>query len=456
MDLLLEHGHLDLVVRTAGERGDWFCAQGAVRELLMVGEAERAWAVMQPFAGTGGLPAISAGADILLKMNRFPEALALAHPDGVTHKLGEACRVHAEVLARAGRVDAAIEVLVPHLRDDRLLSFLVEMTEGQGRDEQVLRLITPLAEEARRMHAEGRRSTLGTALALQASVLERSGRVEEAITVLGSDVAARRSGLELTTTYYARLLARHGRVEELWQLATGGPEYAAFEPLVRVLEETARAEQAETLLREHIATDHCPGNYQVLLMELLVRQGRLDDAVEAVRPTFEDRWNGLLQAAVTVLAEHGRHEQALRLLEERSPEFLEESAHWIPSNRWSLMGESGRCREAIAEIEATPGLEPEERDATLAWLLAQDGRSNEAIDLLRSRAHHHATQLAELLIRQGRPLEALAAIPGVPAQREALKQRWGIRGSEQEYGGSCVGECGGTDDSGGSIEDPPF
>ncbi|KPL30448.1 hypothetical protein JI76_36350 [Streptomyces anulatus] len=75
-----------------------------------------------------------------------------------------------------------------------------------------------------------------------------------------------------------------------------------------------------------------------------------------------------------MLADHGYHDQALQLLEERSTGLLEESAHWVPSNRWWLMGASGRCCDAIAEIEATPELEPEERGPTLVWLLARDGR----------------------------------------------------------------------------------
>ncbi|MFD7671548.1 hypothetical protein [Streptomyces anulatus] len=105
-------------------------------------------------------------------------------------------------------------------------------------------------------------------------------------------------------------------------MATGDHEYTAFEPLVTALEEMGRAEEAQVMM----------------------------------------------------LADHGYHDQALQLLEERSTGLLEESAHWVPSNRWWLMGASGRCCDAIAEIEATPELEPEERGPTLVWLLARDGR----------------------------------------------------------------------------------
>ena len=49
----LELGHLDLVVQAAGERGEWFCALAAVRELCAVEDHERAWSVIEPFAVTG-------------------------------------------------------------------------------------------------------------------------------------------------------------------------------------------------------------------------------------------------------------------------------------------------------------------------------------------------------------------------------------------------------------------
>ncbi|MEU3657283.1 hypothetical protein AB0E67_31730 [Streptomyces sp. NPDC032161] len=456
VDSLVECGHLDLVVQAANERGDWFCARAAVRELCALEEFERAWAVMKPFTETNWLPAVSAGADILLRWGRVEEALALARPDGATWKAGEVCQAYADVLVKAGRVDEAITVLEPHLMEGWVLPSLVEMTEGQGRDERVLELLVPLAEEARRGQAGGRPHALWRALDLQAEVLERSGRVDEAIRILGADVAARRYGPQNTVQSYAELLARHGRMEELRQAATGGHAREAFRPLVMALENAGRAPEGETMLREFIDTTDYPRNYQSLLMELLARQGRIDEAVEAVRTTFEDPWEGLLQPAVLMLAENGLHERALRLLDERSPEFLEESLDWVPSNRWLLMGESGRCREAIAEVEAMPGLEPDERDTTIAWLLAQDGRVDEAIDLLRSYAERSiATDLAELLIRQNRPAEAIAAIPGVAAQRREEQRRWGTWSSKDD-GAGCTDEWSSEEASDGCAEGPPL
>ncbi|MGV9269512.1 hypothetical protein ACWDRR_33165 [Kitasatospora sp. NPDC003701] len=98
----------------------------------------------------------------------------------------------------------------------------------------------------------------------------------------------------------------------------------------------------------------------------------------------------------------------------------------MSSNRWWLMGESGRCREAIAEVEALPPQEVDDRELTIAWLLAQDGRLEEAIATLRPLlpGRRAATDLASLLVRQGHHTEAIAVIPGAAAQREEERRFW--------------------------------
>ncbi|MEU1598815.1 hypothetical protein ABZ468_39890, partial [Streptomyces sp. NPDC005708] len=333
----------------------------------------------------------------------------------------DAWRDYAEALVRAGRVDDAIGVLGPHLRGGRVLGALVEMTEGQGCDERVLELLAPIAEEFRRDPEQ--RDDLWGVLPAQARVLERSGQADQAIRLLGADVAARRYGPQNNVEFYAELLARHGRVEELRDLADT-QRYAAVRPYVTALENLGRAGEAEAYLRDLIAAKH-PGWYESALMGLLIRQGRVDDAIEAVEHTFDDLYDGnLLQATLTVLADRGLHDRALGLTEGRNPEFLAENDEfWLRSNRWWLMGESGRAREAIAEIQALPADRVEDRELTIAWLLAQDGRVEEAIALLRPLpGERAATDLAELLIRQGRLTEAIAVIPDVAAQREEKRR----------------------------------
>ncbi|MFF7211050.1 hypothetical protein ACFZAU_10985 [Streptomyces sp. NPDC008238] len=421
VDEILERGGLEVLVHAAREREDWFCAAGAVRGLCAVGEFGRAWTVVEPFAATGWQPAVRAGADVLLRWGRVGQALELTRPEGQQENAVDAWRDYAEALVRAGRVDDALGVLGPHLRGGRLMGALVEMTEGQGCDERVLELLAPIAEEFRRDPKQC--DHLWGALPAQARVLERSGRADQAIRLLGADMAARRYRPQNNVTFYAELLARHGRVEELRHLADT-QAYAAVSPYVTVLEDLGRAAEAEAYLRDLIAAER-PGRHESTLMGLLIRQGRVDDAIKAVEHTFDDLYDGnLLQSTLIVLADRGLHDRAIGLTEGRSPEFLAENDEfWLRSNRWWLMGESGRARAAIAEIQALPADRVEDREQTIAWLLAQDGRVEEAIALLRPLpGEQAATDLAELLVRQGRLTEAIAVIPGVAAQREERRR----------------------------------
>lgn len=442
VDEILERGGLEVLVEAAREREDWFCAVGAARGLCAAGEFWRAWTVVEPFAASGWQPAVRVGSDVLLRWNRVEQALELAYPGGRGQASGDAWRDYAEALVRAGRVDDAIGVLVPCLRDRRVLRGLVEMTDGQGCDERVLEVLAPIAEEFRRDPTQCGVGDLWEVLPAQARVLERSGRVDEAIRLLGADVAARRYGPQNNIEFYAELLARHGRVEALRDLATGTQKSTAGVPYVKVLENLGRAGEAESYLRDLIASKH-PGWYESALMGLLIRQGRFDDAIEAVEHTFDDLYDGnLLQSTLIVLADQGQHDKALELTQGRSPEFLAENeAFWLRSNRWWLMGDAGRAREAIEEIEALPADEVDDRELTIAWLLAQDGRVEQAIARLRPLpGKRAATDLAELLIRQTRFAEAVAVIPDVAAQREEERRFWTDRTEQKEMAPSDSGD----------------
>ncbi|MGW4789510.1 hypothetical protein [Streptomyces sp. NPDC004230] len=109
-DLLLELGHLDLVVEAAGERGEWFCALAAVRELCGAEDYERALSVIEPFAVTGWKPAVTKAAEVRFRMGRVEEALALVRPDEPVTE-GREWRDCALMLAKAGRLDEAIDAL---------------------------------------------------------------------------------------------------------------------------------------------------------------------------------------------------------------------------------------------------------------------------------------------------------------------------------------------------------
>ncbi|MFJ7281012.1 hypothetical protein [Kitasatospora sp. NPDC098663] len=212
---------------------------------------------------------------------------------------------------------------------------------------------------------------------------------------------------------------------------------------MEALETLSRTAEAQAHLHDLIKAEEHPTRYESELLELLIRQDLFDDAISAVRHTFDDLYEGnLLQPTMILLAEKGQHDRALQLTEGRSPEFLaEHEAFWLRSTRWWLMGGSGRARQAIAEIEALPADEVDDREPTIAWLLAQDGHPEEAIARLRPLpGMRAATELAGLLIRQGRFVEAIAVVPDVAAQREEERRRWTRRTEPEEATWSAIGE----------------
>lgn len=421
VNLLLEHGHLDLVIGAAEERGEWFCAERAAQELCRSGGFVRALKVMEPFAAVGWSPALWAKADILLQAGRTDEALDLVRPDEESCSSQYVCRDFAELLVRAGRVDEAIELLVPHLPGWWIRSVLVEITEGQGRDERVLKLIAPHAEAARRALGKDRRDFSDEgALVLQAQMLERMGRADEAIGVLGADIAAERSGTQNTLTAYAELLARHGRLDDLRELATGQHAHTVLDIFAGALRDRGRAEEAETVMREAIATDNWVG-YRAWLSSVLLQDGRLDDAITVAEPGFSlYDCSNLLAPLVYPLFD--RPEELLYLLDH--PLTVPHHGHEEFQCWWRAfaLARLGRAEEAIAVVETHPAPWTDPRIAR-ADLLSTAGHLASAAAELQDLGTIKAREaLFEILVKQGMAPQAIAAHPTVAEQRAAKQQ----------------------------------
>ncbi|MFJ9106468.1 hypothetical protein [Streptomyces sp. NPDC102283] len=416
--LLLEHGHLNLVAQVAVDRGEWFCAEGAVEGLCQAGDFGRALSVMEPFVVTGWRAASYAKAGILLRAGRrTEEALDLVRPDDSGRASTTESRDFAEVLGKAGRIDEAIELLVPHLDKSWLLSVLVDITDGQGRDERVLELIAPLADRARRASGEEHRDyAFSDAQELQARVLERAGRAEEAIRILGQDIAGRRFLAQNTLIAYAELLARHGRLRELRELGDGQDAHTVLDIYAGALRRHGRVEEAEAVMRDAIAADDWVG-YRAWLSSMLLAEGRLDDAIVVAEPGFG--WydcSNLLAPLVHPLLD--RPEELLYLVEH--PRVVphhghEEFQHWWRA--WALAG-LGRVDEAIT----VAGLDRPWTDPRIvkADLLRRAGNLDDAADELRALGTIKAREeLCEILVLQGRADEAIAVHPTVAEQRAA-------------------------------------
>ncbi|MET9725466.1 tetratricopeptide repeat protein [Streptomyces zaomyceticus] len=407
VDVLLEHGQLEVVIRAAVERGEWVCALAAVRELCAAGEFRRAEDVMAPFMEIGWQPAVWETARILVWAGRAEEGLALV-PRGETEPLSaEDRRGLAELLAEVGRVDEAIDLLAPVLDEDGMAHCLVQVTEGQGRDERVLGLIRP-----------GR--------PLRARVLERAGRLDEAIRVLRGSIIVRDTVMVGTLEDLAELLVRHGRMEELHEQVTGPYARHTVKHYVRALRERDREAEAEVLLREFIAAERYPEAYRWLLIELLVRQGRFGDAEEVARPTYGHFQNGLLESLVHTLVEAGQADVALRIVEELdAAKALDAESDWALTNRVWLLGQAGRYEEALAYAATLPPEEQPSTDLVVAGVLECLGRVDEAVELLRTGEGSSPWEAVEVLARHGRGAEGLAGMPSFADEREARRRRFG-------------------------------
>lgn len=438
--LLVEQGHLDVVMRAAAERGEWYCAQEALRALCARGEFQRARSVIEPFVAIGSSSARNLDAEVLIEWGRIGEGLSLVRPGDLGKASDGDCIAYAELLVKAGLVDEAIDVLAPRVRSWWIASSLVEVTDKQGRDDRVLRLLEPLAVEARQAASDcARDRDLSSMQELHAMVLERVGRADEAIRLLGADFAAGRFPSQNILIYYARLLARHDRLGELRDLATGSKASVVLEVYADALRDRGRAEEAEALVREFIAVTGCLG-HRAYLSRVLLADGRVDDSVEVAEPAFGfyDCSNLLVPLVYGLL---DRPQELLRVLDHPSVKAQEDheeyGAWWRPTALASL----GRHEEAIDLLTRSRD-KSTDHDTMTAHLLHLAGHTDMAIAHLRTVPSLKARQdLGELLIQLGRADEGLAVLPTVAEQRAAQQAKPPVAAA--------------VDDNGYSV-DPPF
>ncbi|MFG2991418.1 hypothetical protein ACGFZK_19380 [Streptomyces sp. NPDC048257] len=421
VDRLLALGHAEVVRGQAvAEDGDWFCARAWARLLAGRGELDDALEVLAPYVATCWWTAAAEAARLLDAGSRGEEAIALLRPfaDGELFAL----RDLALLLARHGQGEEAYELLLPHVTDWLLAEALVEVGVGLGRGDEVAELLEArMALDAPCAHCEspecGRpyREPFN-AVNLLASVREKQGRTDEAIAVLRSYdpvVVNNRDAL-------AELLVRHDRIDELRAYVAGTGTQEALRQLAELLEERGDVAGAVDAYREHAEEDRL--NTAVLLAELLARHGRGAEAIEAVRaPDSAEDW--VLDLLCKLFAAEGRAEEGLAHLDAlRARRGREE---WeLFRLRGPLMAACGRLEEAVAEARAHPEGDSPYAMESLACLLIDAGRPEEAVTLLDTDRLDHRWPLGPLLVELGRVEEAVTLLrtprPRTPRPRPTV------------------------------------
>ncbi|GAA2155700.1 hypothetical protein GCM10009760_55850 [Kitasatospora kazusensis] len=412
---LLELGHTEEVEFQAG-RGEWFCAREWARLRGDQGQQGQALEVLAPYVATGWWPAARAQAELLEGWGRVEEAIALSRPYAQAGDRS-ALEFFARLLARHDHSDEAFALLRTGIEDWFLAAALVDVAEGTGLDEEAAALLTgrndaghPCGDPGKNNPGcDSRRTEPSNAVGLLAAIRERQGRIEDAIALLRTRDATSVNGRD----QLADLLARHDRIEELRAYAASEYHGHAARRLAEMLEEHGDVEGAIDVYRQpgESLARRCHGAVQ--LSQLLARHGRGDEAIEVMRtladsPGGADDW--IVDTLCTLYADHGRSQDGLAYLDALKARRGGEEEWDYSRMRLPLMAHCGLLDEAIEQARA----HPEGGTWYAAWsisdLLAQAGRTDEAIAVLEQHAPSNSSVLAQRLVDLGRIKDAVRVL----------------------------------------------
>ncbi|MFB9388351.1 tetratricopeptide repeat protein [Streptomyces coeruleoprunus] len=393
--------------RQAG-RGEWFCAREWARLLGGQDRQAEALEVLAPYVATGWWPAARTQAELLESWGRAEEAIALVRPHAEAG--GLPLEFFARLLARHGRRDEAVVLLSAGIEDWFLATALVDITEEAGRDEDVAALLAARIPARHRCDSPWccRGLDADTAIGLLAAVRERQGRIDDAVALLHTRTTTSVNGRD----QLADLLARHDRIEELRMYAAAEHLGHAAQRLAEVLEERGDVEGAIAVYRQpdDSPVHQCHGAVQ--LAQLLVRHGRADEAILVMR-TLADSPGGaedwIVDMLCTLYAEEGRAQDGLAFLDSLKARRGEEE--WdLFRMRLPLMAACGLREEAIEQARAHPEGDTWYAAVSIGALLADVGRTEEAVAVLEQHTPANSTVLAGHLIELGRVKDAVALL----------------------------------------------
>ncbi|MGW7821934.1 tetratricopeptide repeat protein [Streptomyces puniciscabiei] len=407
---LLELGHAAEVEFQAG-RGEWFCAREWARLLGGQGRQTEALEVLAPYAATGWWPAARAEAELLEGWGRVEEAIERAWPYA---QAGDrlALEFFARLLARHDRGVEAFTLLRAGIDDWFLADCLVDIAEGAGLDEEAAALLEGRVEAVPACgdpDCDNRQTEPSNAVGLLAAIRERQGRVEDAIALLHTRTTTSVNGRD----QLADLLARHDRIEELRAYAATEYHGHAARRLAEVLEEHGDVEGAIDVYRQpgDSPARRCHG--AVFLSELLTRHGRSDEAIDVMRALAESPGGGedwIVNALCTLYADHGRAHDGLAYLDALKARHDGEEEWDFFRMRLRLMADCGLLDEAIEQARAHPEGDTWYAAWSVSDLLAEAGRTEEAVAVLEQHLPFNSSLLARHLIDLGRIKDAVGVL----------------------------------------------
>ncbi|MFE3205734.1 tetratricopeptide repeat protein [Embleya sp. NPDC059237] len=405
---LLERGRADVVEAQAG-RGQWFCALAWARVLADRGREAEAWEVLAPYVATGWWTAVVGAAGVLEGWGRVDEAIDITrrrmeagHP--------KALDTYTRLLARHGRAEEAFDLLVPHVDDREIATALVDIAHVADRDEEAAALLAGLIRADHRCDSPWccRGLDSDTALSLLATIRERRGHIDEAITLLRWRSIVSVNGRD----QLADLLARHGRVEELRAYAASDGHREAVGRLAELLEEGGDVEGAIAVYGPTDGLAARDPNSAYDLARLLTRHGREEEAIAVMRALADARpgadW--ILHALSELCLDRGRPADRLAHLDALHARRGGEDEWELYRIRLPLIAARGGIDEAVAHARAHPEGDTRYAAEDIAHLLASAGRTEEAVTVLREHDRGNSHDLACHLVDLGRAEEALAVV----------------------------------------------
>ncbi|MFI1522861.1 tetratricopeptide repeat protein [Kitasatospora cineracea] len=416
---LLELGHEQEVELQAGQ-GEWFCVRAWAQLLGERGRQDSAREVLAPYVATGWWRAARFQAELLEGWGRAQEAIALTRPYA---RAGDRMALDfvGRLLARHDRGAEAFELLRAGVEDWFLATALVDVAEAAGRDEDAAALLTAWIPADHRCDTPWCcRGGLDadTALGLLAKIRERQGRIEEAIALLRTRHITSVNGRD----QLAELLARHGRIEDLRAYAALDDHGHAAQRLAEVLEERGDVEGAIAVYQHEEVSSTRRYHDPVLLAGLLSRHGRGDEAIAVMcalvdSPGGAEDW--IVDTLCTLYAEHGRAQEGLAHLDALKARRDGEEEWDFFRLRLPLMADCGLLDEAIEQARAHREGDTGYAAWSLSDLLAEAGRTEEAVAVLEQYPGFNSPVLAQRLIDLGRINDAVRVLQNRPSAEPA-------------------------------------